>query len=265
MVFVGDGQGYSTTQAALGYPAGGLGPDNRLAFYIGDTWKIRHNLTISPGLRWERDTGRTDSDLPAIPELNNAFPGFGNAVRQPNRNFAPQLGLAWDPSSNGKTVVRAGAGLYYENVIYNNVLFDRPLRERNGAFLQTPAACFAGNAEPIPTTVGNISVDSVQGSDPNSPNGSYCGDTIGNSAAALAAFQNTYQADTPFSLTNANPAFIGSQLASGLNPAIGLFAPNYRSPRSLQLNIGFQHEIKPWHDRQRRLRAQRGNSQSAGH
>src|ERR1700722_560569 len=149
-VIVGNGQGYSTTEAALGYPAGGLGPDNRLSFYVGDTWKVLPNLTISPGLRWERDTGRTDSDLPAIPELNNAFPGYGNAVRQANDNFAPQLGLAWDPNSNGKTVIRAGAGLYYENVIYNNVLFDRPLRERNGAFLQTPAACFAGGAIPIP-------------------------------------------------------------------------------------------------------------------
>lgn len=244
LVFVGNGQGYSTTQAALGYPAGGLGPDNRLSFYVGDTWKIRHNLTISPGLRWERDTGRTDSDLPAIPELNAAFPGFGNAVRQPNTNFAPQLGIAWDPKSNGKTVIRAGAGLYYENVIYNNVLFDRPLRLRNGAFLQSPFACFAGSAQPVPTsTAGTITVDGVEGLDP-ATNQSYCADTIGQAATVLAAFQNTYQADSPFSLTNPNPAFIGSQLASGLNPAIGLFAPNYRSPRSLQLNFGFQHEIR---------------------
>jgi len=239
VVFVGDGQGYSTTQAALGYPAGGLGPDNRLAFYIGDTWKIRHNLTISPGLRWARDTGRTDSDLPAIPELNAAFPGFGNAVRQPNRNFAPQLGLAWDPSSNGKTVVRAGIGLYYENVIYNNVLFDRPLRLRNGAFLQSPAACSGGSPQQIPTANGTISV----GTDP-ATGANYCTETIGQAATALAAFQTMYQADTPFSLTNPNGAFIGNQLAIGANPAIGLFAPNYRSPRSLQLNVGFQHEIR---------------------
>ncbi|HTS36277.1 MAG TPA: carboxypeptidase regulatory-like domain-containing protein [Candidatus Solibacter sp.] len=244
LVFVGDGQGYSTTEAALGYPAGGLGPDNRLAFYIGDTWKIRNNLTISPGLRWERDTGRTDSDLPAIPELNAAFPGFGNAVRQPNRNFAPQLGIAWDPRSNGKTVIRAGAGLYYENVIYNNVLFDRPLRLRNGAFLQSPFACFGGAAQPVPTlSAGTITVDGIEGLDPATGQ-SYCNETIGQAANALADFQNVYQADTPFSLTTPNPAFIGNQLASGLNPAIGLFAPNYRSPRSLQLNVGFQHEVR---------------------
>lgn len=247
VVIVGNGQGYSTTQAALGFPAGGLGPDNRVGIYFGDTWKVLPNLTISPGIRWERDTGRTDSDLPAIPEINAAFPGYGNAVRQANTNFGPQLGVAWDPKSNGKTVFRAGIGLYYENVIFNNVLFDRPLRERNGAFLATPTACFLGSALPIPTTTaGTITVDSVEGPDPNNGGGSYCNDTVANSAAALADFQTKYQADVPFSLTNPNPNFIGSQLAPGsaFNIATALFAPNYRSPRSVQMNVGFQHEIR---------------------
>jgi hypothetical protein len=36
-------------------------------------------------------------------------------------NYAPQLGLAWDPKGNGNTVLRAGIGLYCENVIYNNI------------------------------------------------------------------------------------------------------------------------------------------------
>ena len=121
-----------------------MGPDNRIGFYIGDSWKILPNLTISPGLRYVRDTGRTDSDLPAIPEINAAFPGYGNRVNNPNKNFAPQLGIAWDPKRNGKTVIRAGAGLFYENVIYNNVLFDRPLRLREGAFLYYTAACVNG-------------------------------------------------------------------------------------------------------------------------
>jgi hypothetical protein len=244
VVIVGNGQGFSTTQPALGYPAGGLGPDNRMAFYIGDTWKVLHNLTISPGLRWERDTGRTDSDLPAIPEINAAFPGFGNRVKQPNTNFAPQLGIAWDPKGNGKTVIRAGAGLYYENVIYNNVLFDRPLRLRNGAFLATPTACVFGTATPAPTlTAGNITVDSVEGIDPVT-NQSYCLDTIAQAASALADFQTKFQADNPFSLTATNPNFIGSQLASGLNIGAALFAPNYKTPRAVQMNIGIQHEIR---------------------
>jgi len=244
---IGNGQGFSTTQAALGFPAGGLGPDNRVALYIGDTWKIRHNLTISPGLRWERDTGRTDSDLGAIPSLNNAFPGFGNPVPNPNKNFAPQLGLAWDPQGTGKTVIRAGIGLYYENVIFNNVLFDRPFREASGAFLSTPLACFGGTAQPIPLP-GSPTIDTVEGLNP-ATGASYCAGTIAAGAAPLAAFQTFFQANSPFSVSNPNPTYIANLLASGANlnsaNGQGLFAPNYRSPRAVQMNIGIQRELRP--------------------
>ena len=240
VVTVGNGQGYATNSSAFGYPAGGLGPDNRISLYIGDTWKIRPTVTLTPGLRWERDTGRTDSDLPPVESLNSAFPGFGNQVRQANSNFAPQLGFAWDPKGLGKTVIRAGVGLYYENLPYNNVLHDRSLREQTGSFLQFRTACSGGVAQPIPTAAsGNISV----GIDPTTHQ-SYCADTIGQAAPALAVFQTTYQADSRFSRTAANPGFIGSQLAGGLNPGIGLLAPNYRSPRALQMNLGFEQEIR---------------------
>jgi len=246
IAIIGNGQGFSTTQAALGFPAGGLGPDNRVSLYIGDTWKIRPNFTISPGLRWERDTGRTDSDLGPIAAINNAFPGFGNSVRQPNENFAPQLGIAWDPKGTGKTVVRAGIGLYYENVIYNNVLFDRPFREQNGAFLSSPLACAGGSAQPLPLP-GSPTIDSVEGLDPTT-NASYCAGTIAAGATALAAFQSYFQSQSPFSVTNPNPTYIGNLLASGSNinsaNGQGLFAPSYRSPRALQMNIGVQHEIR---------------------
>ena len=125
-ITLGNGIGFATSQPAFGFPAGGLGPDNRIAFYVGDSWKVQSNLNIEVGLRYVRDTGRNDSDLPGIPALNNVvpdFPNLGAQIRQPNRNFAPQIGVAWDPTHNGKTVIRAGAGLYYENTIWNNVLF----------------------------------------------------------------------------------------------------------------------------------------------
>ena len=236
---VGNGQGFSTTQPALGFPAGGLGPDNRVALYIGDSWKVRSNLTVALGLRWERDTGRTDSDLPAIPALNAAFPGFGNPVHQPNKNFAPQFGVAWDPKGNGKTVIRAGAGLYYENVIYNNVLFDRPLRLPTGAFLQFPTPCLNHQPQGIPIPGGTL----TPGTDPLT-NQNYCADTIAQSASYFNAFQKQFQADIPFNLSAPNPAYVPSQLSQGLNIATGLFAPNYVTPRAVQMNVGIQREIR---------------------
>src|SRR5579863_7252346 len=131
-VQLGNGIGYDSEIPAFGFPAGGSGPDNRLSFYFGDSWKLKPNLTVTYGLRYVRDTGRGDSDLGPIADLNQFnnqyYTGLGNRVRQPNLNFAPQLGVAWDPTRSGKTVIRGGIGLFYENSIWNNIEFDRPAR-----------------------------------------------------------------------------------------------------------------------------------------
>lgn len=232
LVIVGNGQGFSTENPALGYPAGRLGPDNRFAFYVGDTWKVLPNLTFNYGLRYVRDTGRTDSDLPGIPELNALIPGTGDRVHQPNLNFAPQLGLAWDPTKRGKTVIRLGAGLFYENVIYNNVLFDRPLRLKSGAFFQDGLGCYFGQSFPVSIPGGTTSIDPA-----------LCSETVGEAAAGISAFQKQYQADTPFDLSAPNPNYIVTQIQNGVSPGLGLFAPNYKTPRSLQMNAGIQQEI----------------------
>ncbi len=237
--FIGTGPGFSTELPALGFPAGGLGPDNRIGLYIGDTWKIRPNLTVNVGLRWARDTGRTDSDLPAVPELNAAFPGFGNRVAQANKNFAPQFGIAWDPRNNGKMVVRAGVGLFYENVIFNNVLFDRPFRLRKGAFLYTPIICFNGSPQTINIAGGTTDIATWSG------DANVCNEPIGQSAKTIGDFQTYVQSITPFDLNAENAAFIGKFLSGGVDVPLGLFAPKYRSPRSLQMNIGIQREIRP--------------------
>src|SRR5215469_9099138 len=238
---VGNGQGFSTLQPALGFPAGGLGPDNRLGLYVGDNWKIKPNLTLSFGLRYDRETGRTDSDLPAIPEINAAFPGYGNPVKQANLNFAPQFGFAWDPGKHGKTVIRGGAGLYFENGIFNNVLFDRPLRLQTGAFNQTTKACVNGVAQPVPVATGSIA-PGQQGSTDFCSNNNRIGDEI----PAILSFWNQVKAGNPFNLKAPNPSYIGNFLSEGIgsNGSVNLFDPNYRSPRSLQLNVGVQHEIR---------------------
>src|SRR6202521_247248 len=128
-VQLGNGIGFASEIPAFGFPAGASGPDNRISLYFGDAWKIKPNLTLTYGLRYVRDTGRSDSDLGSIAALNQFnnqfYSGIGNRVNNPNKNFAPQLGIAWDPLKNGKTVIRGGIGLFYENAIWNNVLFDR--------------------------------------------------------------------------------------------------------------------------------------------
>lgn len=250
-ITLGNGLGFSTSKAALGFPAGGLGPDNRILLYGGDTWKVLSNLAVTYGLRYDRDTGRTDSQYPAIPGLNGLIPGLGNPVKQPNGNLAPQIGFAWDPMKNGKTSIRGGIGLFYENAIWNNVLFDGPLREATGAFAQFPGACAAPGAPATIQTQNGPLVPSSGG--PNTVCGTSSGaPLIGNALPAILALAKQYQADSPFNTQVANPSYVGgttqdcvTNLPTCFFPGgNNMFNPNYKSPRSVQMNIGIQREIR---------------------
>ncbi len=236
-VFMGNGQGFFTEIPQLGFPAGGQF-DTRFAWYIGDAWKAKSNFTINYGVRYVRDTGRSDSDLAAIDVLNPFGQGLGNPVHQPNKNYAPQLGIAWDPGKNGKTVIRAGAGLYYENAVFNNILFDRPGRLAKGLFFGTASPC-PGGSFPLPD--GTI-VTTFNGKDINSQ---ICGQPIGSVAADLAALQTFYQQQTTAAGPQANGSYIGNSLAEGVDSTGNqLIAPDYRSPFSWQFNVGIQRQIK---------------------
>jgi Carboxypeptidase regulatory-like domain len=263
-VTIANGLGFSTTKAALGFPAGGLGPDNRVLFYFGDSWKVKPNFTLNYGIRYQRDTGRTDSQYPAIPGLSALFPGLGNSVKQPNSNWGPQLGFAWDPRNDGKTVIRAGIGYFYENAIWNNVLFDGPLRQPTGAFLQFFSPCAApGSPNTLQTvngpinTPGSASAIAVCGAP-----GAASFPLIGTATPDIIALQQAYVAGSPFNLQAANPAYVQPGLADCPtatlanketcffppgNPANSgsMFFPNYKTPRSVQMNFGFQRELRP--------------------
>jgi hypothetical protein len=241
-VLFGNGQGFSTERPGFGLPAGGQ-YDSRFEIYVGDQWKLKSNLTVSLGLHYGRDTGRSDSDLPGVAALaqfdNQFYTGLERRVNNPNKNFSPEVGIAWDPLKNGKTVIRAGGGIYYENAIFNNVLFDRPGRITKGLFLAEGAPCFGGSA-----TGPLLGVTDSQPTVANPAGGvPYCGATVGSAAAQIAIDQAQFQAATAAIGFGPNPNFIGSTLQGNNVNGIQMFAPDYRSPLSLQMNVGIQQQI----------------------
>src|SRR5262249_6881177 len=122
-----------------------------------------------------------------------------------------------------------------ENVIFNSVLFDRPLRIPQGGFLAFPAVCAQG--APLSVTFGDGSVHQL------APG--VCGsDSIGVAAPLIKAFQNAYQASFPANAVLPNPNYLPTLLQGGTTAIPnGFFGPNYKSPRSVQMNIGVQRQI----------------------
>jgi len=217
LVTFGNGEGYFTEISQFGFPGGGQ-LDTRFTAYLSDTWKITKSLTVNYGLRYVRDTGRSDSDLPAIPILNTLLSGLGDKVSQPNKNFGPQAGFAYDLKGNGKTVIRGGAGVYYENNVWNNVLFDRPAKLQTGLFWGTNPLCPSG--------------------------GSFCGQPVGNVYHDVAAAQTAFQATTIAAGPSANGEYLGNLMAVPSTFGLFLFSPNYKTPSSYQMNVGLQRELR---------------------
>lgn len=239
---LGNGQGCFTEIAQFGQSCGGQF-DSRLQAYLGDSWKMKPNLTVIYGVRYNRDTGRSDADLAPIPcsaapsigctgnLLDQVRPGFGGPVNQPDGNVGGTLGFAWDPWKKGKTVFRAGAGLYYENAVFNNVLFDRPGRLATGLFNLTADPCPSGSLTLPNGTVVNTSA--------------LCGRPIGSVVNQVIALQKQYQQATAQAGAQSNGGYVANALAAGGNvTGVTLYSPNYESPRSYQMNVGFQHELK---------------------
>jgi hypothetical protein len=237
-ITLGNGEGCFTEIPQFGQDCGGQF-DTRVQAYLGDSWKVKPNFTFTYGVRYNRDTGRSDSDLPAISELNNVRAGYGEKVNQPDHNFGGTIGVAWDPSRRGKTVIRAGAGVYYENGVFNNILFDRPGRLPTGLFNATASPCPSGSVA-LPD---GTSLTSINGKDIATQ---ICNQPIGSVAADIVALQNTFQAATIAAGPQANGVYFPNALAAGANvTGTTLYAPNFQTPRSYQMNIGVQRELRP--------------------
>lgn len=149
---------------AQGTPDGALqfvGDSNRnftnksFGIFFQDSFRLRPNVTLNYGLRYELNTvlkekhgllsswrpqNYTTYLDPTDPNIQNDLPALqasgvvtqdqvGGIYDGDHNNFAPRIGLAWDMFSDGKTVLRAGYGVFYETIIGNipgNVMLNPP-------------------------------------------------------------------------------------------------------------------------------------------
>ncbi len=154
------------------------------AAFAQDEWRVRPNLVLSAGLRYERETILRDTN-----------------------NFAPRLALAYDPTGAGKSVVRLGAGIFFNRAL---------LRTIDDFTLGRARLLFDTNALTDPAT-GRAQTDAERRA----------------FLAAHLTFPQTLNAD---SAVAREFGAVETNFARRLDPAL-------RIPESYQLNVGYERAV----------------------
>ena len=98
----------------------------RLGFYAEDFWRVTPHLTIDPGIRYDTTfglftaSGQSQLQNPAFLTLRGLqIPLVNGAPHDYRGQIAPRLGIAYSPGESESTVIRAGIGLYYNDLAQN--------------------------------------------------------------------------------------------------------------------------------------------------
>ena len=164
----------------LGDPARHL-RNQQYATFLQDDWRVTPRLTLNLGLRYELNTVLTDRDR----KLGNFDPARGlvqvgngepSAFHGDHNNFSPRVGFAWDVSGSGKTVIRGGGSIMYEQLPYSvfiavgNQLGLNQVPTGATTIVCSTNPCVNGSSTQV-TTVGSGNIDvltvNVLGSGPN--------------------------------------------------------------------------------------------------
>ncbi len=196
--------------------------------YVQDEWKVRRNLTLTYGLRWEwKRPGRDCCDRTFVPDRRvtgedgpvtyvkaDSWWGRDNA-----NTFAPRVSLAWDPWLNGKTVVRAGWGMAFDTISSFQVT------SIGGKVPGSVLQCF--------TKVGAAPISGCPAI-PATPNG-----RVSQLIGALSPFT------LPIPSSRPSTSFSPPDAPAGTAPNVGAFDPNLRVPTIHEWNLTIQREL-PW-------------------
>lgn len=212
---------------------------NRYRAYAQDSWMIKPGFTFSFGVSYTHETNLENYDLPK-PALLQAILGTTSKPDKDYTDFAPSLGFAWDIGNKGKTVIRGGAGLYYDTVLFVTRLQERATigpagngrSEIFGNYFQNTIAFPQIPGLPAPLNLINPAVGA-----------SIFFTTIPTKFTG-ADFMSLLNAESPILLGLLQQA--GAAGFTGIDffkTGTGVLDPNLQVPYSLQYSIGIQRQL----------------------
>ena len=96
-------------------------------FFVNDNWRVRQNLSLNLGLRYEYK-GIAEGDKLQVLNAASSIPGLIE-FKEPEPsmlNFAPRIGIAYSPGQDGRTSIRAGFSMAYDNYPDNFGTLSKP-------------------------------------------------------------------------------------------------------------------------------------------
>ena len=100
-------QGIGDSEARFNIPV--------FALYAQDSWRLRPNLTLNYGVRWDMEVHPRIEPFNAFTAASEAAVGVTEGLPHDWNNIQPRIGFAWDPWNNGKSVIRAAYGLFFDH------------------------------------------------------------------------------------------------------------------------------------------------------
>ncbi len=219
---------------------------HEVAFFGQDSWKLYPNFTLSLGLRWEAQfMPQPDTSNTALTDAarNARLPIYGlrgidpGVIPDQTDQWAPRVGVAWDPFKDGRTAVRAGVGIFYA---------------------RTPLLTLAGPLNNFRTPPGDVTLD-IRGFTAASPAGTACAvltspncpNTVYKMFRLVGIDLNNFTLDKLPILTVDQVQQINQAVAAARGQQVNLITglqvitvgDELKNPRSFQANFGIEREV----------------------
>jgi len=198
-----------------------------------DSWRINPHVTLNYGVRYDVEIPPTFKAPQGLAASAYRTLGLQKGIQTDKNNIQPRIGMAWDPKGDGKTVVRASYGVFYDHPLLGlYFLGDASDGSSSGQLAFGPGSACQGAGNP-----GNLNaVEAFQGLIPSATGSSLspCSPTAGPQGPAVLGLINYSPNNQLFSCTSS-----GTNCGLASTTQSIFLGQNYLNPSTF-FPLGFQ-------------------------